>query len=104
MSRQMVWIEQQRFAGWGCSECSWLFHMPDFPKGPSLEEMKQRVEEQRDQSLPATFAPLTPNLRPQHDRHLGLFLSRFTWARIFQADGQKLLWSSGPRTKRRPER
>jgi hypothetical protein len=51
MSRQIVWIEQQRFAGWGCSECSWLFHMPDFPKGPSLEEMKQRVEEQRDQEF-----------------------------------------------------
>jgi hypothetical protein len=21
--RKLVWIEQQRFRGWGCSECAW---------------------------------------------------------------------------------
>lgn len=25
MSRKLVWIEQERFRGFGCSECSWRF-------------------------------------------------------------------------------
>jgi hypothetical protein len=26
MSRKLVWIEQQRFRGFGCSECAWVFN------------------------------------------------------------------------------
>ena len=27
MSRKLVWIEQQHFRGFGCSECAWVFKL-----------------------------------------------------------------------------
>jgi hypothetical protein len=51
MPRKMVWIERSNFAGWGCSECAWLFNPSDPPTGPSFEEMKQRFESQRDKDF-----------------------------------------------------
>lgn len=43
-SRQLVWIEGEGFAGWGCSECDWIFDMPDAPTGKSLDEVKRNLE------------------------------------------------------------
>jgi hypothetical protein len=31
MSRKLVWIEQQRFRGFGCSECAWVFNPTSAP-------------------------------------------------------------------------
>ena len=31
MSRKLVWIEQQRFRGFGCSECTWVFNPSSAP-------------------------------------------------------------------------
>gem|GEM_PF-882729 len=31
MSRKLVWIEQQRFRGFGCSECAWVFNPSSAP-------------------------------------------------------------------------
>jgi hypothetical protein len=28
MSRKLIWIEQPRFQGFGCSECAWIFNSP----------------------------------------------------------------------------
>jgi len=42
MRRQLVWIEEQRFWGWGCSECAWVFSPSGIPAGKSIEEMKQK--------------------------------------------------------------
>jgi len=31
MSRKLVWIEQPRFRGFGCSECAWVFNPTSAP-------------------------------------------------------------------------
>jgi hypothetical protein len=46
--RQLIWIEEGHFNGWGCSECAWVFNPSDAPTGKSLGEMIQNFEEQRD--------------------------------------------------------
>ena len=51
MSRKLVWIEQQRFRGWGCSECSWVFNPSSPPTGKSFEEMMRNFELQRDREF-----------------------------------------------------
>jgi rubredoxin len=51
MRRKMVWIERADFEGWSCSACAWIFNPSDPPTGPSLEEMKERFEAQRDKEF-----------------------------------------------------
>ena len=51
MSRKLVWIEQQRFRGFGCSECSWRFKPTAAPTGASFDEMMRKFELQRDQEF-----------------------------------------------------
>jgi hypothetical protein len=53
MRRQLVWIEEQRFEGWGCSECAWVFNSTGSPIGDSFDEMKQIYEQQRDKDFAA---------------------------------------------------
>jgi hypothetical protein len=48
MSREMVWIQQQRFRGFGCSECGWRFNPGGGPSGESLDEMMRNFESLRD--------------------------------------------------------
>jgi hypothetical protein len=51
MSRQMVWIEKERFAGWGCSECAWVFNPSGAPAGKSYDEMMEIFESTRDKEF-----------------------------------------------------
>jgi hypothetical protein len=51
MRRELVWIKELRFQGWGCSECAWLFNPSGPPIGESLEEMKENYERQRDREF-----------------------------------------------------
>ena len=51
MKRKLVWIEEQRFQGWGCSECAWVFNPSGAPTGKSLDEMKENYERQRDRDF-----------------------------------------------------
>jgi hypothetical protein len=51
MRRKLVWIEEQRFIGWGCSECAWLFNPSGSPIGKSLDEMIQNYEEWREKEF-----------------------------------------------------
>jgi hypothetical protein len=51
MSRKLVWIEQQRFRGFGCSECAWRFKASGAPTGTSFDEMMRNFELQRDQEF-----------------------------------------------------
>ena len=51
MHRNMIWIEDQSFQGWACSECAWVFK----PLGPlvdeSIEAMKIHYQQQRDKEF-----------------------------------------------------
>ena len=49
--RELVWIEHDRFRGWGCSECAWVFNPPGAPTGKSLDESKRNFELQRDKEF-----------------------------------------------------
>jgi hypothetical protein len=51
MRRELVWIKEQRFQGWGCSECAWAFNPSGPPTGESLDEMKKNYERQRDKEF-----------------------------------------------------
>jgi hypothetical protein len=51
MSRSLVWIEQQRFRGFGCSECGWRFKPSSAPTGTSFDEMMRNFESQRDKEF-----------------------------------------------------
>jgi hypothetical protein len=51
MRRKLVWIEEQSFYGWGCSECAWVFNPSGSPTGKSLDEMKENYERQRDRDF-----------------------------------------------------
>ena len=53
MRRKLVWIEQQHFRGWGCSECGWVFNPSESPAGNSLDEMKENYEQQRHKDFEA---------------------------------------------------
>ncbi len=48
MSRRMIWIEQERFRGFGCSECGWRFKPSGEPTCKSFDEMMRNFELQRD--------------------------------------------------------
>jgi hypothetical protein len=49
--RKLVWIEQQGFRGWGCSECAWIFNPSGALIGKSLDEAKRNFELQRDKEF-----------------------------------------------------
>ncbi len=48
MPRKLLWIEKEKFAGWGCSECAWAFNPSGTPTGKSLDEVMQTYKQQRD--------------------------------------------------------
>jgi hypothetical protein len=53
MQRELVWIEEQLFRGWGCSQCAWVFNSLGSPTGNSLDEMKENYERRRDKDFAA---------------------------------------------------
>jgi hypothetical protein len=48
MSRKLVWIDQQRFRGFGCSECGWRFKPSETLSGGSFTDVMRKFESQRD--------------------------------------------------------
>jgi hypothetical protein len=51
MSRRLVWIERDRFRGFGCSECGWRFKPSDKPAGTSFDEVMRNFELLRDKEF-----------------------------------------------------
>jgi len=51
MSRELMWIEQKRFRGFGCSECGWRFKPAGPPAGASFDEMMRNFELRRDKEF-----------------------------------------------------
>jgi len=51
MPRKLVWLEENRFRGFACSECSWRFESSAAPTGKSFDEMMQNFEFQRDKEF-----------------------------------------------------
>jgi hypothetical protein len=53
MRHRLIWVENRKLQGFGCSECHWVFHPSGAPAGESLDEMKQKYEAQRDKEFAA---------------------------------------------------
>lgn len=51
MSRRLVWIERDRFRGFGCSECGWRFKPSGEPTGTTVDEMMRNFELLRDKEF-----------------------------------------------------
>ena len=51
IARRLVWIDEIRFRGFGCSECAWVFNSPSSPTGTSFDEMMRNFELQRDKEF-----------------------------------------------------
>jgi hypothetical protein len=51
--RELVWIEETHFLGWGCSDCAWLFNPSGSPVGDSIREMKENYLRLRDEECAA---------------------------------------------------
>src|SRR5258708_36470829 len=73
MRREMVWVENERFRGWACSECTWEFNPSGVPAGNSIAEMKQNYERQRASEFQSHLCakhPKTQKASPSRPRHL----------------------------------
>ena len=51
MPSRLVWIDEKRFRGFGCSECAWVFSPSGSPAGNSFNEMMRNFELQRDREF-----------------------------------------------------
>jgi hypothetical protein len=53
MPRQLIWIENRNFQGYGCPGCNWVFKPVGALVGETLEEMKRKYEALRDKEFAA---------------------------------------------------
>jgi hypothetical protein len=66
MPRRLVWIESQKSASFGCSECQWLFKPTGTLIGKTLYEMKKDYEAERDNQFAAhACAKLPRGINPK---------------------------------------
>jgi len=69
MNRKLVWIEQKRFRGFGCSKCAWVFKASGAPAGKSFDEMMQNFELQRDKEFTLHVCADHPRARTQKSKN-----------------------------------
>ena len=68
MSRKLVWLEQPRFRGWGCSECAWVFNSSGAPTGKTLHEAVRNFELQRDKEFTLHVCAGSPKSKKPGDK------------------------------------
>jgi rubredoxin len=61
MPRELVWIDQPRFRGWGCSQCEWIFNPMDPPIGKTLDAMMRNFESRRDKEFASHVCARRPD-------------------------------------------
>jgi hypothetical protein len=84
MSRKLVWIEQRRFRGFGCSECAWVFNpssAPNFELQPDKEFASHVCADHPGAKAPAG----TLNNSEHHD------WGKLYRAAVLESDRSKLL-------------
>jgi hypothetical protein len=65
MRRKLIWIKEQDFWGWGCSECGWMFRPLGPLVGESIDDMKMHYKQQCDKE----FASHVCAAHPRRLRH-----------------------------------
>jgi hypothetical protein len=66
MSRKLIWLEEEKFQGFGCSECHWVFKSTGALAGETFDQMKQIYEAERDKEFAAhTCANFQETINPK---------------------------------------
>lgn len=52
-SRKLKLVERPDFVGWGCSNCAWVFRIPEKHKSASLGDLIRETEAIRDNAFEA---------------------------------------------------
>jgi hypothetical protein len=68
MRRKLLWIEEQHFWGWSCSECAWLFRPLGPLVGESIDDMKVHYEKQRDDEFTSHVCTEHPRATKKNPR------------------------------------
>ena len=90
--RKLVWIEHDRFRGWGCSECAWVFNPSGAPTGKSFDEAKRNFELQRDKEFTLHVCAKHPRAKSQSTkRDVKQDWEKLYRAAIIESDRSKLL-------------
>ena len=90
--RELVWIEDDRFRGWGCSECAWVFNPSGAPTGKSLDESKRNFELQRDKEFKLHVCADRPRAKSQSTKHdVKQDWEKLYRAAVLEPDRSKLL-------------
>jgi hypothetical protein len=63
--RKLVWIEEDRYRGWSCSECARVFNPSGPPTGKSYCEMMRKFEAQRDKEFASHLCADHPRAKAQ---------------------------------------
>jgi hypothetical protein len=63
MPRKLIWIEEKRYLGWGCSDCDWVFSPSGSPTGNTLDEMLQNFSDRRDKEFAAHVCAAHPKTK-----------------------------------------
>jgi len=66
MRRKLIWIKEQHFWGWGCSECAWMFRPLGPLVGKSIDDMKMHYKQQCDKEFAAHVCAVHPR-RLRHE-------------------------------------
>jgi hypothetical protein len=61
--RELIWIQERHFQGWGCSGCAWVFRPSGSPAGNSLQEMKENYLRLRDEESKAHVCAEHPSAK-----------------------------------------
>lgn len=64
-SRKIGMVYGHSLAGWGCSECAWLFNFSGPLSSKSLEEMKRNFQVQLSKEFTSMLAPSTAALKAE---------------------------------------
>jgi hypothetical protein len=92
MSRKLVWVEQLRVRGWGCSECDWVFNPSGAPTGKSFDEAMRNFELQRDQEFTLHVCAVHLRAKSQSTkRDIKQDWEKLYRAAIIESDRSKLL-------------
>jgi hypothetical protein len=92
--RKLVWIEHDRFRGWGCSECAWVFNSSGAPTGKSINEAMRNFEVQRDKEFRSHVCADHPRAKSQSTKRD----VKQDWERLYRA---AIIESDGSRTQKR---
>ncbi len=90
--RKLVWIEEDRFRCWGCSECAWVFNPPGAPTGKSFNESVRNFELQRDKEFTSHVCADHQRAKSESTKHdVKQDWEKLYRAAIIEPDRSKLL-------------